>query len=148
MESGLAKPSVSKGFVCDSKLAPYANASLLTEASGVSHECGLVLQSWAGPGAERAGRAGAAQEAEHKGRKVARRAERPGAGCTSSGAAVWHIYGCLDGWSGNEEEAHVQLHDRTAAWLTKLLYIFLCCCLALRNTHDPCWWLGISHAQN
>lgn len=30
---------------------------------------------WAGPGAVQAGRAGAAQEMEHKGRKAARRAE-------------------------------------------------------------------------
>ena len=64
-------------------------------------------------------------------------AQRPGAGCTSSGSAMWHIYGCLDGCSGNKEEAHVQLHDRTAVRLGQLLYTFVCCCSALRNTDVP-----------
>lgn len=52
---------------------------LLTRAEGALRECGLVLQGcapgWAAPAAGKAERAGAAQEAQHKGRKAARRAE-------------------------------------------------------------------------
>lgn len=61
------------------------------------------------------------------------KSQRPGAGCKSSGPAVWHIYGYWGGCRESEEEAHVPLHDKSSGQLGKLLCPFMLRVLARRN---------------
>lgn len=106
------------------------------------HEFGLVPQGcapgWAGPGAVRAGRAGAAQEAEHKGRKAAWRA-----GAWSRLHIIWLCcvaYLWVFGWLQREHgggSCPGARQDRGLAW-TVTLHL---CLLLLSSEKYRCAFL-------